>query len=58
MMAQKKGKIGSSFEDYLKAEGALEETNTLAVKRVLARPSPKRFFVSWTGIPVPSVTVL
>jgi len=43
MMAQKKGKIGSSFEDYLKAEGALEETTTLAVKRVLARPSRKGF---------------
>jgi len=36
MMAQEKGKIGSSFEDYLKAEGSLEETTTLAVKRVLA----------------------
>jgi len=36
MMAQKNGKIGSSFEDYLKAEGELEETTALAVKRVLA----------------------
>ena len=36
MMARRKGTIGSSFEDYLKAEGLLEETTTLAVKRVLA----------------------
>ena len=28
--------IGSSFEDFLKEEGTLEETTTGAVKRVLA----------------------
>ncbi len=32
----KKGRVGSSFEDFLKEEGALEETNAIAVKRVLA----------------------
>jgi len=32
----KKGRVGSSFEDFLKGEGVLEETNTIAVKRVLA----------------------
>lgn len=31
-----KGRIGSSFEDFLKEEGILEETNAIAVKRVLA----------------------
>ena len=32
----KKGRVGSSFEDFLKGEGILEETNAIAVKRVLA----------------------
>jgi predicted XRE-type DNA-binding protein len=32
----KKGRIGSSFEDFLQEEGVLEETNAIAVKRVLA----------------------
>lgn len=32
----KKGRVGSSFEDFLKEEGVLEETNAIAVKRVLA----------------------
>ncbi len=36
MMSMKKGRIGSSFEDFLKEEGTYEETTTLAVKRVLA----------------------
>ncbi len=35
-MKTKKKHIGSSFEDFLKEEGVFEETNTLAVKRVLA----------------------
>jgi DNA-binding Xre family transcriptional regulator len=35
-MAKKKGRIGSSFEDFLKEEGAFEETTAVAVKRVLA----------------------
>lgn len=35
-MSKKNGRIGSSFEDFLKEEGALEETNAIAVKRVLA----------------------
>ena len=35
-MSKKKGRIGSSFEDFLKEEGTLEETNAIAVKRVLA----------------------
>lgn len=36
MSSRKKGRIGSSFEDFLKAEGAYEETSALAIKRVLA----------------------
>ena len=35
-MTNKKGRIGSSFEDYLAAQGTLDETNAMAVKRVLA----------------------
>ena len=35
-MSEQKGRIGSSFEDFLKEEGVLEATNTIAVKRVLA----------------------
>lgn len=35
-MTKKKGKIGSSFEDFLKEEGTYEETRAVAVKRVLA----------------------
>ena len=35
-MNRKSGRIGSSFEDFLKEEGTLEETNAIAVKRVLA----------------------
>ena len=36
MMNKDKGRVGSSFEDYLAEEGTLEETNAIAVKRVLA----------------------
>lgn len=36
MSSKKKGRIGSSFEAFLKAEGAYEETSALAIKRVLA----------------------
>ena len=36
LMTNRKGRIGSSFEDYLAAQGTLEETNAMAVKRVLA----------------------
>jgi antitoxin HicB len=32
----KKGRIGSSFDDYLKDEGAYVETSAVAIKRVLA----------------------
>ena len=35
-MMQEMGRVGSSFEDYLKEQGILEETGTIAVKRVLA----------------------
>ena len=35
-MTRTKGRVGSSFEEYLAAEGTLEETNAIAVKRVLA----------------------
>jgi hypothetical protein len=32
----KKGRIGSSFEDFLKEEGTYEATTAVAIKRVLA----------------------
>ncbi len=35
-MSGKKGRIGSSFGDFLKEEGSYEETTAVAVKRVLA----------------------
>lgn len=35
-MSTRKGRIGSSFEDYLKEQGMMEETTAIAVKRVLA----------------------
>lgn len=35
-MTKNKGRVGSSFEDYLAEEGTLEETTAVAVKRVLA----------------------
>ncbi len=33
---KRKGRIGSSFSDYLKDESAYEETSAVAIKRVLA----------------------
>lgn len=35
-MTKSKGRIGSSFEDYLKEEGVYEETTAIAIKSVLA----------------------
>ena len=35
-MTKKKAGIGSSFDDFLKADGTYEETTAIAVKRVLA----------------------
>jgi antitoxin HicB len=34
---RKKGRIGSSFDDFLKEEGIYEEVTAAAIKRVLAR---------------------
>lgn len=34
--AGKRARIGSSFDDYLRAEGTYEETQTVAIKRVIA----------------------
>lgn len=34
--SRKKGRIGSSFDDYLKGEGVYEELSAVAIKRVLA----------------------
>ncbi len=36
MSRKKKGRIGSSFDDFLKGEGTYEETSALAIKRALA----------------------
>lgn len=34
---KKKGRIGSSFDDFLKQEGVYEEVTARAIKRVIAR---------------------
>ena len=34
---KKKGRIGSSFDEFLKADGIYEEVTARAIKRVLAR---------------------
>ena len=35
-MKKKEGRIGSSFDDFLKGEGLYEETTARAIKRVIA----------------------
>lgn len=35
-MTEKKGRVGSSFEDFLREQGTLEDTKAVAVKRVLS----------------------
>src|SRR5689334_15008316 len=37
-MKKKKGRIGSSFDDFLKEEGIYEEVTAGAIRRVIARP--------------------
>ncbi len=34
---KKKGRIGSSFDDFLREEGIYEEVTASAIKRVIAR---------------------
>ena len=34
---RKKGRIGSSFDEFLKEEGIYEEVTSRAIKRVIAR---------------------
>ena len=36
MSAKKKGRVGSSFDAFLKTEGRYEDTQAVAIKRVLA----------------------
>jgi len=36
MTIRKKGRIGSSFDDFMKDEGVYNEVETVAVKRVIA----------------------
>lgn len=36
MTDQKKGRIGSSFDDFLKEEGMFDDVETIAIKRVIA----------------------
>ena len=36
-MKKKKGRIGSSFDDFLKQEGIYEAVSARAIKRVIAR---------------------
>ena len=36
-MKERKGRIGSSFDDYLKEDGTYEEVTARAIKRVIAR---------------------
>ncbi len=35
-MSAKKGSKGSTFDDFLEEEGVYDETNSIAIKRVLA----------------------
>ena len=35
-MSKKKGRIGSAFDDFLREEGTYEQTQAVAIKRVLA----------------------
>jgi antitoxin HicB len=37
MSKRKKGRVGSSFDDFLKEEGIYEEVTARAIKRVIAR---------------------
>ena len=37
MKKKKKGRIGSSFDDFLKQDGIYEEVTARAIKRVIAR---------------------
>ena len=37
MKKRKKGRVGSSFDDFLKREGIYEEVTARAIKRVVAR---------------------
>lgn len=34
---RKKGRVGSSFDDFLKADGTYEEVTAAAIKRVISR---------------------
>jgi predicted XRE-type DNA-binding protein len=36
MSKPKKGRIGSAFDDFLREEGTYEQTQAVAIKRVLA----------------------
>ena len=36
-MKKKKGRIGASFDDFLKQDGVYEEVTARAIKRVIAR---------------------
>lgn len=36
-MKKKKGRVGSSFDDFLKEEGIYEEVTAAAIKRVIVR---------------------
>jgi DNA-binding Xre family transcriptional regulator len=36
-MKKKKGRVGASFDDFLKQEGIYEEVTARAIKRVIAR---------------------
>jgi antitoxin HicB len=37
MTKKKNGRVGSSFDDFLKEEGIYEEVTAVAIKRVIAR---------------------
>jgi antitoxin HicB len=47
---KKKGRIGSSFDDFLKGEGTYEEVTARAIKRVLVRQLMKREDISKTEL--------
>jgi hypothetical protein len=38
--ARKKGRVGSSFDDFLKEDGLYEEVTTATIERVVSRQFP------------------
>jgi antitoxin HicB len=52
--AVEKGRMGGTFEDFLKEQGILEETNATAIKRVTAWQAKQQNFDQKISVSVPS----